>query len=79
MKKIDIISLGNTIIALINNNANDYRINDEIQVYISEASKYIYGNDINSLLFPVMDIMDKFITSEFLVDNNYSPFTLENK
>lgn len=79
MKKIDILGLGNSIIALINGNSEDYRINDEIQVYINEASKYIYGNDINNLLFPLTDIADKFIFSEFLIDNNYSPFTVEDR
>lgn len=79
MKKIDIIGLGNTIVALINGNSEDYRINDELQIYVYEASKYIYGNDINSLLFPLMDILDKFKNYDFLVDDKYFPFTLEDK
>lgn len=35
MKKIDIINICNTVIALINNNAEDYRIKDEIKILSS--------------------------------------------
>lgn len=79
MKKIDIIRMGNTIIALVNGGAEDYRINDELRVYVPEASRYIYGNDIDELLFPLVDIREKFIMSKFMVDVNYSPFTMEDK
>ena len=79
MKKIDIIGLGNSIIALIDGNSEDYRINDEIQIYISEVSKYIYGDNIDNLLFPLMDIVDKFKNYDFLVDDDYSPFTAGDK
>lgn len=60
MKKIDIISLGNTIVAFVNGGAEDYRINDELQIYVPEASKYLNGEDIYYLVDPILDIIDTY-------------------
>lgn len=58
MKKIDILGLGNSIVALINGNVEDYRIYDEIEIYIEETLKYLKREDIYYLIYPVLDIID---------------------